>query len=300
MGGAERSATMSNKSRGKPRRFRRAEVDEALACLKHEDLQLLRWVLRYPFCRAEDLAQARSMKCSTIYRHLTFLQDLGVVESITPATLGPTGCSLYHLSNLGIHVVGTHMHRSATALAHYCHTDEESLLAYLPRLWALITLQDLINGIHALAPHKLGLFGRPASVWWACVRDYRHPFSYRERSCAVQASGGLVLQVRPAKTSGEQAPDRWYSLFTLLDNGIESRDLITEQFRGLLSYRESPERWSGEHSYYHAFPAILVLSTTAHRKDHWIRKAREVAAHMQADPLEGAITIGANLVGREE
>jgi len=98
---------------GKPRRFRRAEVDEALACLKHEDLQLLRWVLRYPFCRAEDLAQARSMKCSTIYRHLSFLQDLGVVESMTAATLGPTSCSLSHLSNLGIHWVATYMHRSA-------------------------------------------------------------------------------------------------------------------------------------------------------------------------------------------
>jgi predicted transcriptional regulator len=265
-------------------------VDEALAALKHEDLQLLRWVLRYPFCRAEDLSQARSMRRSTIYRHLTFLQDLGVVECITPATLGPTGCSLYHLSNLGIHVVATHMHRSATALSRYCHTDEESLLAYLPRLYALGTLQDLINGIHALAPQKLGLFGRPASVWWACVRDYRHRFSYRERPCAVQASGGLVLQVRPTTTQGEAAPDRWYSLFMVLDNGIGSVDLITEQIRGLLSYRESPGRWSGEHSYYHAFPTILVVATTAHRKEHWVRKAREVAAHMQADPLEGMIT----------
>ena len=77
---------MSSESLGKPRRFRRAEVDEALASLKHEDLQLLRWVLRYPFCRAEDLSQARSIRRSTIYRHLTFLQDLGVVECITPAT----------------------------------------------------------------------------------------------------------------------------------------------------------------------------------------------------------------------
>ncbi len=276
--------------RDKPRRFRRAEVGEALAYLKHEDLQIVRWLLRYPFSRAQDLAQARSIRLSTVYRHLTFLQKLGVVESITPATLGTAGCCLYHLSNLGIHMVAAHMHRSARALARYCHTDEQSLQAYLPRVWALVTLQDLINGIHALAPEKLGLFGHPAKVWWACVRDYRHTFSYRERSLAVQASGGLVLQVRPHTAQGKDAPDRWYSLFLLLDNGIGSVDLITEQLRGLLCYRESPERWSGEQSYYHAFPTVLVLATMAHRKEHWIRKARGLATSMQTAPLEGAIT----------
>jgi hypothetical protein len=251
----------------------------------------LRWLLRYPFSRAEDLAQARSIRPSTVYRHLSFLQNLGVVEGVTAATLGVReACSLYHLSNLGLHVVATQMHRSARALARYCHADEESLLAYLPRLSSLVTLQNLINGIHALAPEKLGMFGRPASVWWACVRDYRHPFSDRERSCVVEASGGLVLQVRPTTTQGTAAPDRWYSLFILLDNGIESCDVITGQLRGLLTYRESPERWRGEHSYYHAFPTVLVLATTAHRKDHWRRKAQEVATHMQAAPLEGAMT----------
>ena len=82
------------------------------------------------------------------------------------------------------------MHRSARALARYCHTDEESLQAYLPRLHALVTLQDFINGIHALAPTKLGMFGTrqrsggPASattamalpivsarVWWRRLRS---------------------------------------------------------------------------------------------------------------------------------
>lgn len=198
----------------KPRRFRRAEVGEALARLKQEDLQLLRWLLRYPFARAEDLAQARSSRPSTVYRHLTFLQSMGVVESITPATLGVTGCSLYYLSNLGLHVIAVSMHRSARALARYCHADEESLQTYLPRLHALVTLQDLINGIHALAPTKLGMFGHRAAVWWACVRDYRHGFAYRERSCVVEASGGLVLQVRPRTSQDKDAPDRWYSLFT--------------------------------------------------------------------------------------
>jgi predicted transcriptional regulator/DNA-binding MarR family transcriptional regulator len=292
--GAERDKNMGIESRraswDKPRRFRRAEVDEVLADLKHEDLQILRWLLRSPFSRAQDLALARSSRPSTVYRHLAFLQRLGVVESLTPAALGRMRCSLYHLSNLGIHVLATQMHRSVTALARDCHSDEQSLRAYLPRLDALVTLQDLINGLHALAPEKLSLFGHPASVWWACVRDYRHAFSYRERSCVAQASGGLVLQVRPRTAQGKDAPDRWYSLFILLDNGIHSVDLITGRLRGLFSYRESPERWSGEQSHYHAFPTILVLATTAHRREHWVRKAQEVAAHMRVAPLEGAIT----------
>jgi predicted transcriptional regulator len=282
---------MGSDARDKPRRIPWVKVGETLAHLKPEDLQLLRWLLRSPFSRAEDLAQARSIRPSTVYRHLTFLQNLGVVERITPATLGTSGCSLYHLSHLGIHVVATQMHRSARALARHCHTDEASLQACLPRVWTLVTLQDLINGIHALSPHKLGMFGYPASVWWACVRDYRHAFSYRERASAVEASGGLVLQVRSHTTGiGQQATDRWYALFILLDNGIESCDLITERLRGLLTFRESPERWRGEQSSYSAFPTLLILATTAHRRDHWRRKAREVAAQMQADPLEGAMT----------
>ncbi len=269
-------------------RFRRAEVTEALAQLKNEDLQLLHWLLRYPFLRAEDLAQARSMRISTVYRHLAFQQEIGVVESITPAVLGTNRCALYYLSNLGLHVVAANMHRSPAALARHCHTDEQGLLTYLPRLSQLMILQDLINGIDALAPEKLGLFGHRAAVWWACVRDYRHTFAYRDRTLVAEASGGLVLQVRPRTAQGKNAPDRWYSLFILLDDGISSTDLITDKLRGLLAYRESAERRKQCSDY--DFPPILVLATTVHRQEHWVRKAREVVANVRMTPLVGAIT----------
>jgi hypothetical protein len=292
--GEERHRKVKSETRfsakNRPIRFRRIEVDKALAHLKSEDLQMLRWLLRYPFSRAVDLAQARSVELSTVYRHLQFQQDLGVVESLTPSTLGTNRCAVYTLSNLGIHVVAASMHRSAVALARHCHSDEQGLLTYLPRLSQLVILQDLINGIDALAPEKLSLFGHQAKVWWACVRDYRHAFSYRGRTQVVEASGGLVLQVRPHTTQGKDAPDRWYSLFILLDDGIHTIDLITDRLRGLLFYRESSERWGGEQSFYQYFPPILVLATTAHRREHWMRKAREVVANLRAAPFTGAIT----------
>lgn len=103
MMGEVRWPTVGIKSRqsaqGQLVRCRRAEVTEALAQLKNEDLQLLHWLLRYSFSRAQDLAQARSLRISTIYRHLAFQQEIGVVESITPAILGTNRCALYYLSN---------------------------------------------------------------------------------------------------------------------------------------------------------------------------------------------------------
>ena len=290
--GGARWPTVGIKSRhsaqGQFVRCRRAEVTEALAQLKSEDLQLLYWLLRYPFSRAQDLAQARSMRISTVYRHLAFQQEIGVVESITPAILGTNRCALYYLSNLGIHVVAANIHRSPAALARHCHTDEQGLLTYLPRLSQLMILQDLINGIAALAPERLGLFGRRAVVWWACVRDYRHTFAYRDRTLVAEASGGLVLQVRPRTAQGKDAPDRWYGLFILLDNGIGSTDMIADQLRGLLAYRESAERQ--KQGFDHDFPPILVMATTVHRQEHWVRKARELVADGRMAPLAGAIT----------
>ena len=82
-----------------------------------------------------------------------------------------------------------------------------------------------------------------------------------------------MLQVRPRTSQDKDAPDRWYSLFIVVDNGLHSVDLITQYLRGLLYYRESPERWSGSQSYYHFFPTILVLATTIHRQEYWVRKS---------------------------
>src|SRR5579884_3866776 len=156
---------------GKANRHLRGEVDEVLASLKALDLNILRWLLRYPFSRVEDVTKAlvrvenpsrkhgreKPLDDATVYRHLEFHQELDLVESVIAPSLGKQRARLYHLSNLGLHVLAANMHppRSASALARKCRTDEQGLLALLPRLASLVTLQDLINGIDTLAPRQL-------------------------------------------------------------------------------------------------------------------------------------------------
>ena len=290
---------------GKANRHLRGEVDEVLASLKALDLNILRWLLRYPFSRVEDVTKAlvrvenpsrkhgreKPLDDATVYRHLEFHQELDLVESVIAPSLGKQRARLYHLSNLGLHVLAANMHppRSASALARKCRTDEQGLLALLPRLASLVTLQDLINGIDTLAPRQLAVLGKPTRVWWSNVRDYRHSFFYRERPRVVAADAGVVLQVRPQLVEGVQAPDNWYCLFILLDNELTSVDLITNRLRNLIYYRECPDRWAGEQSYYEDFPPVLVLTKTKRRRQHWQRRAMQLSRGARMAELKGGI-----------
>ncbi len=78
---------------------------ELLDSLDMVDTRLLRWLLRYPFQRTEDLALATGRSIATVYRHLGVLHDRCLIERVMPATLGTTACWLYHLSNLGLQVL---------------------------------------------------------------------------------------------------------------------------------------------------------------------------------------------------
>jgi hypothetical protein len=192
-----------------------------------------------------------------------------------------------------------HPPREAGALARKCHTDEQGLLALLPRLAQLVTLQDLINGIDTLAPTRLTFRGKPSRVWWSNVRDYRHSFFYRERPHVVAADAGIVLQVRPPSVMEVQPPDLWYCLFVLLDGGLHSIDLITNKLRNLIYYRECPERWGGEQSYYEEFPLILVLTTTKHRREHWQKRVMQLSRETRTTELMGAIISQEEITARE-
>ena len=276
--------------RGRLLRGRPSSLDDVLTHLGTEDLEMMRWLLRYPLSRVEDLSLVRGVQPSTTYRHIARLEQLYVVERVRPPLLGARSCELYHLSNLGVYAVATTMQRQARELAERCCCDERSLQRWLPRIYHLITLQDVINGIDMLAPEKLGLLGRRAQVWWECIRDYRHPYTYRRRSMICEADGAVVLQVRHNVQGAVPVPDRWYSLFIVLDNGIQSVNLIRQRLRALLWYRECPERWATERSYYHYFPSLLIIATTRHRRDYWLREAHTVTQHIGAKDLQGAIT----------
>ncbi len=85
-------------------------LTRAASPLEELDWRLLHWLLRYPLQRADDLVVgvARWASRATMYRHLQGLEVSGLVESVLPKTPGE-GKWLYHLSNLGLHVLTRHL-----------------------------------------------------------------------------------------------------------------------------------------------------------------------------------------------
>src|SRR5712692_142331 len=117
-----------------------AKIDASLADV---DWRLLHWLLRYPLQRADDLVVgvARWASRATIYRHMQALEARGLVESVLPKMPG-TGKRLFHLSNLGLHLLARHVNRPARKLAQSWQADEAGLLRLLPRMPTLLELQD--------------------------------------------------------------------------------------------------------------------------------------------------------------
>src|SRR5947209_1451093 len=93
-------------------------LTQAGSSLEEIDWRLLHWLLHYPLQRADDLVVgvARWASRPTVYRHLQKLETSTLVESVLPATPG-TGKRIYHLSNLGLHLVASSQKRSARELA---------------------------------------------------------------------------------------------------------------------------------------------------------------------------------------
>src|SRR5947207_4772508 len=97
------------------------------------DWRLLHWLLCYPLQRADDLVVgvARWASRATVYRHLQGLEASELVESVLPKTPGE-GKRLYHLSNVGLHVLARHLEKTASELARQWQADEVGLLRLLP------------------------------------------------------------------------------------------------------------------------------------------------------------------------
>ena len=267
------------------RRARPPDPHELLDQLEDVDIRLLQWLLRYPFQRAEDLALATGSSSATVYRHLKILHNSDLIERVMPPALGASTCWLYHLNNLGLHVLAVHEVADPAELARTWRTDERSLLRLLPRLSSLVTLQECINGLVMLAPEALTRQGRRSEVRWHWVRDYAHRFPYREKLMRCTADAALLFRVRPKAADRLSAQEHWYSLFVLLDAEIADARWLKQRLGRLLCYRESAERWP----VYQHFPPVLVLVSTPHRMEVWQQCAMRAAMALHVAPLSGVV-----------
>src|SRR5258708_10302430 len=190
-----------------------AEID---ASLMESDWRLLHWLLHYPLQRADDVVTgcAGWISRATVYRHLQGLEARGLVERVLPKTPG-TGKRLYHLSNLGLHLLARHLERPSRELARTWQADEAGLVRLLPRVPTLLVLQDMVNGLVTHAAEALTTQGRrPQLVRWTWQREVTHRFQYREQVMCFFVDGVVALCIRTQRADGSTL-DQWYGLFIL-------------------------------------------------------------------------------------
>ncbi len=269
------------------RRLPRVQIERMAlsASLDVLDWRLLSWLLRYPFQRADDLVVGLAHWASraTVYRHLHILEQNGLVGSVLPKTPAE-GKRLYHLSNLGLHLLAAHLDTPTRTLARTYQTDEAGLLRLVPRLPLLLALQNVVNGMVTHAADALTVYGRrPILVRWNWHRDLSHRFRYREQSRRLLVDGAVALCVK-TPVGDENWDEQWYGVL-LLSTPLEDERVLRMRLERLLCWRECPERWK---SYQHMLP-VLVLARSLRQRDHWQRAMAQAAQQVGVVPLLGAI-----------
>jgi hypothetical protein len=270
-------------------------VHTATPDLSAVDRKLLWWLMRYPLQRVEDIMLALGVSANTAYRRLAHLGEVGLVEYVTPPLAVKSACRCYYLSNAGIVTAAAQERADARELARIWGANEQSVLKLLPRLPALVLLQDLINGLIAQAPAMLAhAGGYHADLSWHWIRDYRHTFQNQGAALTCQADGALLLyrKARGQNDQGQAAhglggADYYCALF-LLDVGLvgaHDQRLIAQWLEALLRYRDS----AGRKQRTLIFPPVIVVVQSAHQREVWQHSAADVATELQVAPLTGAI-----------
>ena len=267
-----------------------AERTALLASLEPLDWRLLSWLLRYPFQRADDLVvgMARWTSRATVYRHLQRLVQRELVASVVPKTPAE-GKRLYHLRNLGLHVLAAQLGTPARTLARDWHTDDAGLLRLVPRLPTLLFLQDMVNGLVTHATDALTTQGRrPTLVRWNWQRDLLHRFRYREQPLRLFVDGAVALRIERAQGDGKREA-HWYGLL-LLTTDLEDERMMQQRLERVLCWRECPERWV---RYQHMLP-VAILAHSSRQRDHWQHAMTQAAHRLRVEPLAGVMTCISN------
>ena len=249
--------------------------------------KLLQWLLRYPFQRVEDWALVMAVDHSTAARQIKQVEQLNLLECVSPS-LGMDSSNLYHLNDAGLVTVARLEQADPAALARAWGVDERGLLRLLPRLHALVYLQNVINGLVARAPIALAPLESKMEVNWQWQRDYAHKFSSQHRAERCGADAMVVFHLHPMAQSWAKDQERWYGAFLLLDTGFTGNHderLLCQRLTQFLRYRESEERISS----HRFFPPVLILAQDRRQQELWLRAAREAADALHVHPLAGAI-----------
>jgi predicted transcriptional regulator len=245
--------------------------------------KLVRWLLRYPLQRVEDLSPALAASEKTIYRHLTRLIEATLVEYITPSLGVKTTCRLYYLSQKGIQVAAEQEQVDAHSLAHQWGADEQAVLHLLPRLPSLLSLQDLVNGLVSQAPAMLAhTGGYRADLAWHWQRDYCYTFL--DQNYEADAALYFHRKAQPP-TKGED-----YCALLFIDPDLASHDnarQIRRRLEAALRYRDLPERGYSTRM----FPPLIVLARSPRQQEIWQHHATRIATTLHAQPLIGAIAV---------
>jgi DNA-binding MarR family transcriptional regulator len=253
--------------------------------------RLLFWLLKHPLQRMEDLALALRLHASSISRHLVSLEQQGLVEGVKPSIGHTRTWTFYVLTSAGLRVVADLVGAVPAKLARIWEADEGGLQRLLPRLPALVLLQEVLSGLVTHAPLALAFpAGHAASIRWHWERDYQHAFVTKNKRGSVHVDAALALLRRPAASGALPRHEEacYYSAFMLLDGGLVGDHdliLIKDRLMTLLRFRESSERWSR----YSHFPLVLVITSSSHSRDLWQWCAEEAARHLRLPPLQGAI-----------
>ena len=157
---------------------------------------LLRWLLRFPLLRVEELAFLSDISRSRAYARLSRLQDQALVACWRAPVLAGAGTHLYALTAPGVAALTATYGATAWRLARQWQADEYGVQCLLLRAPTLVMTQSVVVSLLAGAPQTLrpGPAHRtdasagcgPTHVEWSWMRHYPLRFLYRSRSGCVR------------------------------------------------------------------------------------------------------------------
>jgi DNA-binding MarR family transcriptional regulator/DNA-binding CsgD family transcriptional regulator len=258
--------------------------------------RVLFYLLKHPLQRSTDLTWAMSahVSAATVQRHLTTLEAQGYVEHVR-ASFSESRPYFYYLTTQGIEHLAQLVGAVPDKLARMWSANEAHLLRLLPRLSTIAALNDFLKSLLAHTPRILAYSGgRPATIRWHWVLDYRQTFRAKKRRqhvIGVDASLVFTRSQRLYETANDREEEQegeYYQILLFVDPGLVGNNdlrIMNQRLERVLLFRESAQRWS----HYQAFPPVLILTPTPHSRELWMRCARESAARLHVAPLQGAI-----------